>query len=429
MRILDAGDEAAGSGRGRKLVVSNAYPRADALYRYQFLHARMKAYRALGLPVDLYCVDQSLDDAYTYEFDGVTVHTGNPAAFEQWLVGRTYERFLVHFPSAYMLQPIERHQPMADIVLWLHGYESQAWWRRWFNYLDDSALSVDSMTSQRRHGQSRIDYLRGFLLRRPDVHVVTVSQWFRHRSIEPDLGMSLPNASVIPNYVDGNLFKAGTRTDEVCARVLVIRPFTSRKYGGKEIVETIQQVVADSAAPVHFTVCGDGENFDLLTAPLVGLRGVDLRRGYLPQEEVAALHRTHGIFLNPSFWDSQGVSTCEAMSSGLVPITSSVAAVPEFVEHDLSGLLFEPQDIRGMAEAIITLTQDPERVRSMSRAARERVQEQCGWDATIAKEADIIEGSRRPAEPQREGSVDWRASFEAVTSELEALLFMAKRDQ
>ena len=50
------------------------------------------------------------------------------------------------------------------------------------------------------------------------------------------------------------------------------------------------------------------------------------------------MHKKNGIFMVPTRLDSQGVSRDEAMSSGLVPITNNVAAIPEFVD-DTCGML------------------------------------------------------------------------------------------
>ena len=416
------------SASPRYLVVSNAYPRSDALYRYQFLHARVKAYLREGLPVDVYCVDGTCEAPSTYEFEGVTVHTGDPAAFEAWLEDRSYTTYLVHFPMSYMLDPIERQDPEAGLVLWLHGYEVQAWWRRWFNYLDDAELTPTAMESQRLHAQARVDYLRALVVRRPDAHVVTVSEWFRSQSVEPDLGLTLPSSSVIPNFVDGALFKHVAKPDDQSARVLVVRPFTTRKYAGKEIVDTILRVSAETDVPVHFTVRGDGENFDALTAPLLDLPNVDVRRGYLTQAAIAELHRHHGVLLNPSYWDSQGVSSGEAMSSGLVPVTSGVAAIPEFVEHGVTGFLLPPRDVAGMADAIMTLAADPRRFGAMSRAAAASAQAQCGWDATIAKEIELIRGPLPAGRVDDRPAIDWRRSYEDLTAELTDLLLMAKSE-
>jgi len=70
--------------------------------------------------------------------------------------------------------------------------------------------------------------------------------------------------------------------------------------------------------------------------------------------------------------DTQGVSRDEAMSSGLVPVTNRVAAIPEFVDENC-GILAEPEDAEGLAEGILALYNDPVLFQKLSIAAAERV--------------------------------------------------------
>ena len=77
------------------------------------------------------------------------------------------------------------------------------------------------------------------------------------------------------------------------------------------------------------------------------------------------------------------------MSSGLVPVTNKVAAIPEFVD-DASGVLVEGEDSTGMANRILELINNPVEFSKLSRATSERAQLQCGFDNTIAKEINMI---------------------------------------
>src|SRR5690606_7139241 len=84
---------------------------------------------------------------------------------------------------------------------------------------------------------------------------------------------------------------------------------------------------------LEFRIIGDGPLFDETVAPLMNFKNVKLEKRFLTQDEIAALHKEYGLFLTPTRMDTQGVSRDEAMSSGLVPLTNAVAAVPEFVDE------------------------------------------------------------------------------------------------
>jgi len=99
------------------------------------------------------------------------------------------------------------------------------------------------------------------------------------------------------------------------------------------------------------------------------------------------LHDRHGVFLCPTRQDAQGVSMCEAMASGLVPITSDNTAIPEFVS-DEEGYLTRGAD--EIAMAIRTLDEQPQLFLEKSRKAAARSLAQTGWQATVAQEIELI---------------------------------------
>jgi glycosyltransferase involved in cell wall biosynthesis len=104
---------------------------------------------------------------------------------------------------------------------------------------------------------------------------------------------------------------------------------------------------------------------------------------------MVAMYKEYGIFLNPTRWDSQGVSRDEAMSSGLVPITNNVAAIPEFA-NDNCAIISEAEDYIGMAKGVARLYNEPKLFLAMSREARKRVENQSSKKYTIQKELELM---------------------------------------
>jgi glycosyltransferase involved in cell wall biosynthesis len=63
----------------------------------------------------------------------------------------------------------------------------------------------------------------------------------------------------------------------------------------------------------------------------------------------------------------------EALAVGRPVLGSNLEGHPEVVLPGTTGLLFEPRDVGGIAEAILALVADPDRARAMGRAGRELV--------------------------------------------------------
>jgi glycosyltransferase involved in cell wall biosynthesis len=89
--------------------------------------------------------------------------------------------------------------------------------------------------------------------------------------------------------------------------------------------------------------------------------------------------------------DSQGVSRDEAMSSGLVPITTDITAIPEFVDAE-SGILTPPENYKAMSKGILDLYDDPDKFLQMSRNAANRVRKQTDSRLIIDAELKLIKG-------------------------------------
>ncbi len=102
---------------------------------------------------------------------------------------------------------------------------------------------------------------------------------------------------------------------------------------------------------MEFCFIGKGALFDKTLALLRQFKNVTIRETFLEQSEISALHKEYGIFPCPTRLDAQGVSMCEAMSSGLIPVTSGVTAIPEFVNDEV-GVLAKEENYLDLAEGM-----------------------------------------------------------------------------
>ena len=77
------------------------------------------------------------------------------------------------------------------------------------------------------------------------------------------------------------------------------------------------------------------------------------------------------------------------MSSGLIPVTNAVAAIPEFVDKS-SGILAPGEDALALAKGIERLYNDPDLFATMSFAAAQRVRQQSSKQAMICAELQLF---------------------------------------
>lgn len=377
------------------IVVARGYPAYEDLYRYTFVHARAKAYGSAGKPAHVYCIGKNVDVKFR-EFEGVDVTDGDLTRLHELLGSGCYRNILVHILDHEIWDIVSTHLERSRVTIWVHGSEIQPWWRRLF-----AAAPDGSNDWARRTNDARLELWRTVLrTRHRNLRLVFVSRKQLDESLS-DLRVNpdeIGNVEVIHNFVNTTLFEYREKPPSQRLRILSVRPFASRAYANDLTVSAICEL---SHLPLfedlHFKIVGDGKLFDEIVAPLKVFPNVELHRGFLTQPEIAALHREYGVFLVPTRMDSQGVSRDEAMSSGLVPITNRVAAIPEFVD-ETSGFLCPPGDASALAGAIVELHANPELFQAMSRAAAARVRKQSSYRYTVSRELSLL-AERVAADP------------------------------
>lgn len=367
------------------LIIDNDYPNEHNLYGDVFVHVRVKEYQQLHE-----CVAISLAAKNNFIYEGVTVKAfADIASANAFITGYQPDIILIHFVLKQFIEEIiPRHQ--CPYVVWVHGYEALSWRRRMFNYTwrnfipQTFLLMVRSSRAQLKSVGSLIRQSNNGL----PVHFVFVSNWMK-RICEKDTAAKVNNYSIIPNPIDTALFQYRNKEAESRKHILLIRPFSTKKYATDIASEAIQ-ILSGKAffSDLKITIIGSGRYYEQHTAPLRSFANVTLINRFLTQSEMKEYHDRNGIFLCPTRQDAQGVSMCEAMSSGLVPITSNNTAIPEYVEHEVSGFL--TKNAAQIAQSIEYLYHHPEKFTAMSAAAAERIKTTCSIQYITGVETKLL---------------------------------------
>lgn len=369
------------------LILTNDYPSYKELNKNMFVHQRAVLYKEAGKDFSVMTMRKNLKDSYR-ELEGIDVIEGGQERLNALLSDGCIRTVCVHFLDADMWEILRKHLSHLRLLIWQHGSEVQPWWRRDYLYSNDAdlenakKLSDSRQTLWREVFNASIEY---------DIRFVYVSEYFRDE-VFSDYGISLPEEKsvIIHNCIDTNLFSYIPKDEEQRKRILSVRSYANKNYANELSVKCIELL---SEKPffdeLSFRIIGDGVLFENITAPLKKFSNVILEKRFLNHEEISALHKEYGIFLTPTRIATQGVSRDEAMSSGLVPVTNAVTAIPEFTD-DSCAILAPAEDAESIAEDITRLYENPELFESMSAEAAKRVRELSSKAQTIDKEISII---------------------------------------
>jgi glycosyltransferase involved in cell wall biosynthesis len=99
------------------------------------------------------------------------------------------------------------------------------------------------------------------------------------------------------------------------------------------------------------------------------------------QQELISVYQNATLFIltpvQTDDGDRDGIPNVlvEAMAVGLPVITTAVAGIPELVENNQNGLLYQPHDVEGISSGIIELLRNAEKRRQLGSAASKKVTE------------------------------------------------------
>jgi glycosyltransferase involved in cell wall biosynthesis len=77
-----------------------------------------------------------------------------------------------------------------------------------------------------------------------------------------------------------------------------------------------------------------------------------------PYSEMPKYMAAADVFVLPSISEGLGLVILEALASGVPVVASRVGGVSDILKHECNGLLVEPRDVEGLAEAIIRILSD-----------------------------------------------------------------------
>ena len=211
--------------------------------------------------------------------------------------------------------------------------------------------------------------------------LVGVSQHISKLTIKA-AGLKDRHYQVIYNGVDTSIFRPLSDVMRSQAEVLFAGTVARRK-GIYELFAAIP-LVLDAVPSAHFTILGrlpvDHENRRALVDKLLekvpfakrqAVAFTDVR----PYREMPKWYSRATCAVFPSLAEAYGLTCTEAMACGVPVVMTSRASGPEIVEDGVSGILNEPTDRQGLAEAIVALLEDASLRKSISANAIERVKQ------------------------------------------------------
>jgi glycosyltransferase involved in cell wall biosynthesis len=213
-------------------------------------------------------------------------------------------------------------------------------------------------------------------------HVVCWSEIVR-RSVIDDYGIRAEKVSVIrPSVGRRHLpVRAASLGSFGKLRLLFVGNDFERK-GGNDLLAVFQDHLQSTC---ELDIVSGG------VRTLPAMAGLRLHRG-LTSDSLALLqlYADADLFVMPTYEDAFGLVFVEAMAAGLPCIGSHVLAVPELVQHEVTGLVVEAGNRGQLRQAIERLRDDVELRANLATAALAFARTECDGATNFARLAAIF---------------------------------------
>ena len=142
-----------------------------------------------------------------------------------------------------------------------------------------------------------------------------------------------------------------------------------------DLIETLEKFKVE----YFFQIAGEGECAAIITDYVEKNRlehKVQLL-GRIPKSEMGEFWKRQDIFVNVSEYEGTSLSMLEAMSYGCVPIVTDVSGTREFIREGENGYVCDVGDIERIAQSILELEGDREKLKCYGDRGRSIIKERC----------------------------------------------------
>jgi glycosyltransferase involved in cell wall biosynthesis len=167
-----------------------------------------------------------------------------------------------------------------------------------------------------------------------------------------------------------------------CPLILSVGRLVEKK-GFQDLLQALSLVKQHGVA-FECAIYGDGPLHGQLQAWIDehDMTGEVTLKGDRTQQELISVYQSAALFIltphQTEDGDRDGIPNVlvEAMAVGLPVITTAISGIPELVENNQNGLLYQPHDVEGISSGIIELLRNAQKRKQFGSEASKKVMEQ-----------------------------------------------------
>ena len=235
-------------------------------------------------------------------------------------------------------------------------------------------------------------------------HVTVVSKDIK-QTIKEKLGEGIPT-EIISMGVDSQLFHPDKKDLSLRKQYKISGPFLlfvgrlTEKKGVRYLIEAMPEVLK------HFPeskllIIGSGELHTVLSNLVnsLSLQERVIFTGPIPNSELPKYFATADIFIGPSIeaedgdTEGFGLTFVEAAMSGCFVIGTDVGGISDIIEHGKTGFLVKEKDPMAIANALVNILSDEQKLASIRENTRQKMITQFDWQFIADQYALLLQSA------------------------------------
>lgn len=237
----------------------------------------------------------------------------------------------------------------APLVTTCHGFFKPRWHRRAFPCWGDKTIAISS--------QVKDHLINDFRMKEEDIYLI-------HNGIELNKSRSY-------SLEELERLKNRMSISKGCVVVGTVARFSTVK-GLDYFIKAMPYVLKENKDTV-FLLIGYGPEEKNLKMIAKDLGVEDKIIFFKPSEDSYEYIPVIDIFVMPSIQEGLGISILEAQANKIPVIASNVGGIPDIIEDNVTGILFEPKNELAMSRAILRLIKDKDLALRIKNRAYEKI--------------------------------------------------------
>lgn len=195
--------------------------------------------------------------------------------------------------------------------------------------------------------------------------------------------------------VDSGYFKPQNKDNSSKKKLKVLFLAAIRKNKGAHVLLRAIPKVLERIDGVEFEFVGENKDKQYFESIIDELDIHDYVRftGAVSHEETADFYNDADLYCFPALQEDAPSSLLEAMACGLPVVASNIMGIPEFVDENENGFLFQNGDHEDLALKLYKALSNPKKLYEMGLHSRKKVEKELNWEAVVDKIERVYEDS------------------------------------